>query len=228
MTDCPIESPHEACFALWRFRLLVSRDMGLLLILTQVTIAGLAKFIHVLDTGNQIPLLFPAGWAARHADILAVGPYYCSGVIIFFAVIGCVGFTFGRSLFGTRRSGRASPRSSTACSCSSCPVDCGLCGNCTPADAECCDLCCRCLSRPVVLAECGECGVCSEAAGPCAAVLLVLILVMAVFGFFVAIFAGTVVLQQSIQRHMCLLAKRAEAKRLVVRDLRPENVASQR
>jgi len=51
-------------------------------------------------------------------------------------------------------------------------------------------------------------------------VTLVLVIVLAVLGVFVAFFFGTIILQKVIQRHMFLLAKRAEAQRIVVRDLR--------
>jgi hypothetical protein len=62
------------------------RDIGFLFILVQLTIAIIAKAVHLLDSGEVIPNLFPKEWAAnRVATVLSVGPYYCTGAVIFFA-----------------------------------------------------------------------------------------------------------------------------------------------
>jgi hypothetical protein len=61
------------------------RDIGILFVLVQLTIASIAKVVHLLDSGEMIPTLFPREWAARSATVLAVGPYYCTGAVFFFA-----------------------------------------------------------------------------------------------------------------------------------------------
>ena len=67
-----------------------------------------------------------------------------------------------------------------------------------------------------------------DVAGVCGTLLLVLVVVLAVLGVFVAIFFGTVILQKVIQSHICLVEKREEAKRLEVRDLRHVDTATMR
>ena len=63
----------------------VRRDLGFLVVLVQLTIASIAKVVHLLDRDEVIPTLFPKDWAARNATVLAVGPYYCTGAFFFFA-----------------------------------------------------------------------------------------------------------------------------------------------
>jgi hypothetical protein len=62
-----------------------------------------------------------------------------------------------------------------------------------------------------------NCG--GEAAGLLAGVFVMISVVLVVMGFFTAVFFGGFVVQSLIQRHMHLLARRQEARRVVVRDL---------
>lgn len=153
-----------------------ARDMGVLLVSVQLIIAGIAKRIHMLDVGNQIPTLFPQEWAARNATVLAVGPYYCSGAIMFFALIGLIAL-----ICGTQNLASAITRPRTR-----------MCDGARVCDA---------FSNAHACSECGACGTCgtcasSDTAAACGALLLVMILVLVVLGVFVAIFFGTVILQQ--------------------------------
>jgi hypothetical protein len=62
------------------------RDIGFLFVAVQLAIAIIAKAVHLLDSGEVIPTLFPKEWAAnRVATVLSVGPYYCTGAVLFFA-----------------------------------------------------------------------------------------------------------------------------------------------
>ena len=88
LTECPSESPRDARIALWRFRLFVARDMGVLFGAVQLLIAATASFVHMIDSAGRIPAMFPKDWASRHASVISVGPYYCTGAVVFFAVIG--------------------------------------------------------------------------------------------------------------------------------------------
>ena len=64
------------------------------------------------------------------------------------------------------------------------------------------------------------CDGCCDVAGSDAGILLVIVLVaLVVMGIFVAIFFGGIVVQSLLQRHMHLIARRQEARRVVVRDL---------
>ena len=61
------------------------RDTGILFALVQLTIAITARIVNLIDTGDKIPSYFPEDWVARHSSVLAIGPYYCVGALIFFA-----------------------------------------------------------------------------------------------------------------------------------------------
>jgi hypothetical protein len=178
-----------------------ARDMGVLFVSVQLIIAGIAKLIHMLDVGNQIPEFFPKEWAARNATVLAVGPYYCSGATMFFALIGLIAL-----ICGTQNLASAITRPRTR--------NLDLCFCCDPRSCACvCDgaRVCDAFSNAHACSECGTCGTCgtcasSDTAAACGALLLVMILVLAVLGVFVAIFFGTVILQQVMYEHMRLLA----------------------
>ena len=68
----------------------------------------------------------------------------------------------------------------------------------------------------------------SDASGLFCTLLLLLVVVLAILGVFVAIFFGAMILQKVIQSHICLVEKREEAKRLEVRDLRRVDTATMR
>jgi len=165
-----------------------ARDMGVLFVSVQLIIAGIAKLIHMLDVGNQIPEFFPKEWAARNATVLAVGPYYCSGATMFLALIGLIAL-----ICGTQNLASAITRPRTR--------NLDLCFCCDPRSCACvCDgaRVCDAFSSAHACSECGTCGTCasSDTAAACGALVLVMILVLAVLGVFVAIFFGTVILQQ--------------------------------
>jgi hypothetical protein len=66
---------------------------------------------------------------------------------------------------------------------------------------------------------CFECHGCDGQGSDAAVVLVIMLVVLVVMGLFVAIFFGGFIVQSLLQRHMHLIARRQEARRVVVRDL---------
>jgi hypothetical protein len=187
--------------ALWSFRLLVARDMGLYLVAVQLAIAALARLIHVCDRRGRVVALFPPEWAAANRSALSLGPYFISGVVVFFALLG-VGAMVHECCAHSRRTNDDVNGGLVACLC---------------CDETGCRACAGC-SR-----ECGACGDCAGPALPAAAAIgLGLLLLMALLGLVASLFVGALVLQRAAERHAHLVGRRREARALVVRDLRHE------
>jgi hypothetical protein len=64
-----------------------------------------------------------------------------------------------------------------------------------------------------------DCQGCDCQGSDAAIVLIIMLVVLVIMGIFVAIFFGGFVVQSLLQRHMHLIARRQEARRVVVRDL---------
>lgn len=239
------DTPRSAFWAKMRFRFFVARDMGAIFVSLQLLLMGFAKLIHLVDKKGEIAKLYPEDWVTKHSAMFSIGPYYCTAAIVFFALVGlgglihkfcCSGNNDNQRRYGGWR--EAPPRRyrtrgydyygrpyaygyrQPAYICCPGPGDCCCC-------VDACTCCCPC-DIPIVCGECCCDGSCcagggeggADAVASCGVVMLALVIVLAVLGVFVSIFFGTVVLQQAIQRHIHLLAMRAETKRTVVRDLR--------
>ena len=212
---------------LMKFRCLMLRDTCALFVAIQFTLSAIAFVLHCLDGGGRIPELYPKGWARRQAAVhFAIGPYYCSAVILSLALLGLLGVWLkytGRLPAPPVRPAARHRVDTTCCPC--CPSHCDPIG-CYFID---CEPCCRAIwFCPSEGAAC-ECGACVDSCGACdlasaggegAAVLLpivlVIVLVFAVIGLFVGAFFSMVLFQRALQRHVHLLQMRSEAQRWVV------------
>lgn len=228
LTECPSESPRDARLALWRFRLFVARDMGVLFGAVQLLIAAIASFVHMIDSAGRIPAMFPKDWASRHASVISVGPYYCTGAVVFFAGIGLMALIL-ESCGATQYLGCSRPDGSVTNLGSEVRDGSRLGQRMQATECTCCadGANCTCCVDGTHCADCGGCAS-SEAAGLCCTLLLLLVAILAVLGVFVAIFFGTIILQKVIQSHIYLVEKREEARRLEVRDLRRVDTATMR
>lgn len=82
--------PEDYSWRKLKFRLFVARDIFLVFIAVQATIAAFGGLTYVLDWSGQFRNSFSGGWDI----VLSKHPvpfYYCSGVFIFFVVIGITG-----------------------------------------------------------------------------------------------------------------------------------------
>lgn len=76
-----------------------------------------------------------------------------------------------------------------------------------------CDCCNTC--------ACAECCAGATVGEECLAILAVAVVVLAVIGLLVSVFAGAVYANRSIQRHIHIVSKKTMTKDLVVKDLAP-------
>lgn len=204
------DNAQQAYWARWRFRFFVARDMGGVFLGVQLFIMGFAKLIHLIDSGEMIPKLFPNAWVDDNSAPMAIGPYYCSAAILFFAFVGTfelLAFIGCWSPLTDLNRGRHRYGSET---CPFCLDNCECCrmGG-AMSDCSSCTECCSSASG----------GAGADAAAICGGIMLIMVLVLALLGVFVSVFFGTIVLQQAVQRHIHLIAMRAETRRTVVRDL---------
>ena len=215
---------------LMRFRCLMLRDTCALFLAIQLILALLALLLHWLDDGERIAMLYPHHWAERQSRLhLAIGPYYCSAVVLSLALLGVLGIylKLTNQLPSPPPRPAARHRVDVAC-CPCCGERCCSGCTCDPAVVYFCDCdpCCRlCCSSAQACGECGgECGACDlgalggEGATVLIPVLLVLLLVLAVIGLFYGAFLSMIVVQRTMQRHIHLLQMRSAAQRFVVVD----------
>ena len=170
------------------FRLLVTRDITLIILLIQALLIALTVLVQAADKKNHaIKDLFPP-------SDNTFGIYYLSSLIFFLALLGFFG------LIGACCGWIASSNDPDEFGCSSCQcfwIGAG-CGNCNGNDCN-----------------CNNGG--GDGQGM-VILLIVIVVAFAVIGVFVGIILSVMIIQQITRRHTKKLWLRQEAKKYVVKD----------
>lgn len=82
--------PEDYSWRKLKFRFFVARDIILVFLAVQVTIAAFGGLMYLLDSNGQFRNSFNNGWD-RLLSVHPVPFYYCAGVFMFFVIIGIGG-----------------------------------------------------------------------------------------------------------------------------------------
>ncbi|CAF1624694.1 unnamed protein product [Rotaria magnacalcarata] len=202
-----VDNPSSDKHRLLVFRLLVTRDMTLIVLLFQLIIVAMTFLLQAADKkSNTIKDLYPNSMSS-------FGIYYLSSLILFFAFLGflgLIGFCCGwmNDNHNTNRSNDTCPN----CACY--PYNC-ICLDCHGCDGP------------------NNCGGDGGNGGGAAVVVIVIILIFAAIGIVVGVILTAMIVSEIMKRHTNKLWLRQEAKKYVVTDFQGrmhelENMPAQR
>lgn len=191
----------EACCRRSRFCAYLTRDLVVLILLSQAVVLFFAGFIYLIDMhGHSLFHL-----SRMHNATLF---YYSAGWFVVLAIIGIIALCFRNQVCDS-------------CARNSNDVYCGdLCMPCyvdpVPGCMYCPIDCCTCECAQCTAVSCGE---------EMLAVLLVAAVILAVIGVFVAVVFGCIILQHVVRRHISVLNKWNLTREYIVKDLAPDAIA---
>ena len=216
------DSPNKICFRRIRFSLFVCRDFVFALLVSQIVIFSLAFLIYSIDShgDKEHSLLSYIGVTNPYITSF----YYFMGLLLSLSFVGLV--------YSLRHCGFCRDDNCHNCYCAdSCffpyyiSSDAAATGGTSDTALSCC--CCHDCGS-LGLCECGglfqSCGDCSVCAGVSVGeeafiCLLVLVVLFAIVGVFVAIVLGSMYIQYIVQKHIHILHKWNLAQDYVVKDL---------
>ena len=191
------------CLRRTKFGCFVFRDLSLSFAAVQLVIGLMAWLVATTEKGRLVNYFHAGAWPTLF--------YYCCGLVVFLSTLGLMFFC------GV---GHGNPM---------------LRNDCCILNYYCCDECCFLVRHNPACCVCThECCVCGDACVCCEAsslsaelvpVLLFIVVVLAVVGAFVAIFAGAVFLNQIVQSHVHMLQKKGLAHDYIVADLAAADIA---
>lgn len=191
----------EACCRRSRFCAYLTRDLVILILLSQAVVLFFAGFIYLIDMHGHSLLHLSH---MQNATLF----YYAAGWFVVLAMIGIIALCFRNQVC-------------ESCARNSNDVYCGdLCMPCyvdpVPGCLYCPIDCCTCECAQCTALSCGE---------EMLAVLLVAAIILAVIGVFVAVVFGFIILQHVIRRHISVLNKWNLTREYIVKDLAPDAIA---
>lgn len=191
----------EACCRRSRFCAYLTRDLLVLILLSQAVVFFFAGFIYLIDMHGHSLLHL----SRMHNATLF---YYGAGWFVVLAMIGIIALCFRNQVC-------------ESCTRNANDVYCGdLCMPCyvdpVPGCLYCPIDCCTCECAQCTAVSCGE---------EMLAVLLVAAIILAVIGVFVAVVFGCIILQHVIRRHISVLNKWNLTREYIVKDLAPDAIA---
>ncbi|CAF3737334.1 unnamed protein product [Rotaria socialis] len=187
-----VDDPSSDKHRLLVFRLLVTRDITLIVLLFQLIIVGMTFLLQAADKkSNTIKDLYPNSMSS-------FGIYYLSSLILFFAFLGLLGL-IGFCCGWMNDNHNTNRRSDTCPNCACYPYNC-ICLDCHGCDGD------------------NNCSGGGGDGGGAAIVVIVIILIFAAIGIVVGVILTAMLVSKIMKRHTNKLWLRQEAKKYVVTD----------